>query len=158
MLLTLPCCYDRTTGKETPINMVRYVAAPRFWFAAKIRSVLFQSLVLKNVELKGSTMGSRDEFRKMVQFVNHHQIKPVVSSIFPLDDIVSLDWSCLAPKVGGLTAMALTGRGFPNHGQGRAVWEAVRNYLPRPSASIGNSDVHVILEERPALCLPITCS
>ncbi|KAH6687924.1 oxidoreductase [Plectosphaerella plurivora] len=35
--------------------------------------------VLKNVELRGSTMGSRVEFRDMVRFVGEHKIRPVVS-------------------------------------------------------------------------------
>lgn len=37
--------------------------------------------VLKNLELKGSTMGSRQEFRDMIAFVNEKKIKPVVSRI-----------------------------------------------------------------------------
>lgn len=37
--------------------------------------------VLKNIELKGSTMGSRDEFREMVKFVRGKQIRPVVSRV-----------------------------------------------------------------------------
>jgi NADPH:quinone reductase-like Zn-dependent oxidoreductase len=35
--------------------------------------------VLKNVELKGSTMGSRVEFKEMVDFVREKKIKPIVS-------------------------------------------------------------------------------
>ncbi|KAM0325524.1 hypothetical protein ACHAQA_007511 [Verticillium albo-atrum] len=35
--------------------------------------------VLKNIDLKGSTMGSREEFRDMVAFVKEKKIKPVVS-------------------------------------------------------------------------------
>ncbi|KAM3503009.1 hypothetical protein MY11210_008875 [Beauveria gryllotalpidicola] len=35
--------------------------------------------VLANLELKGSTMGSKREFRDMVAFVDTHKIKPVVS-------------------------------------------------------------------------------
>ncbi|CAK7198705.1 hypothetical protein SEUCBS139899_001369 [Sporothrix eucalyptigena] len=39
------------------------------------------SAVLRNIELKGSTMGSRAEFRAMVAFVREHKIKPVVSRV-----------------------------------------------------------------------------
>lgn len=50
--------------------------------------------VLKNVELKGSTMGSREEFRDMVDFVREKQIRPVVSRVVKglnnLEDIDSL--------------------------------------------------------------------
>jgi D-arabinose 1-dehydrogenase-like Zn-dependent alcohol dehydrogenase len=34
--------------------------------------------VLKNLELRGCTMGSLKEFKQMVQFVDKHQIQPVV--------------------------------------------------------------------------------
>ncbi|KAI1150216.1 NAD(P)-binding protein [Nemania diffusa] len=37
--------------------------------------------VLKNIELRGSTMGSRAEFRDMVAFVREHEIRPVVSRV-----------------------------------------------------------------------------
>lgn len=35
--------------------------------------------VLKNVELRGTTMGSREEFRDMVAFVREKKIRPIVS-------------------------------------------------------------------------------
>jgi D-arabinose 1-dehydrogenase-like Zn-dependent alcohol dehydrogenase len=37
--------------------------------------------VLKNIELKGSTMGSRKEFADMMEFVRNKQLKPVVSRV-----------------------------------------------------------------------------
>ncbi|KAI1322254.1 hypothetical protein F5Y16DRAFT_49417 [Xylariaceae sp. FL0255] len=37
--------------------------------------------VLKNVELRGSTMGSREEFREMVKFVGEKKVRPVVSRV-----------------------------------------------------------------------------
>jgi D-arabinose 1-dehydrogenase-like Zn-dependent alcohol dehydrogenase len=37
--------------------------------------------VLKNIELRGSTMGSRKEFAEMVQFVDQKGIKPVISRV-----------------------------------------------------------------------------
>ncbi|OAQ99350.1 hypothetical protein LLEC1_01068 [Akanthomyces lecanii] len=37
--------------------------------------------VLANLELKGTTMGSRKEFRDMVAFLDKHKIKPIVSRI-----------------------------------------------------------------------------
>ena len=39
----------------------------------------------KQLDILGSTMGNDDEFAEMVQFVNHHQIVPVVDSVFPLE-------------------------------------------------------------------------
>ncbi|CEG78072.1 hypothetical protein RMATCC62417_12730 [Rhizopus microsporus] len=37
---------------------------------------------IQNVEIRGSTMGSRAEFKEMVQFVDKHKIKPVVSHVW----------------------------------------------------------------------------
>ena len=38
----------------------------------------------KQLDILGSTMGNDDEFTEMMQFVNHHQIVPIVDSIFPM--------------------------------------------------------------------------
>ncbi|KLO94465.1 alcohol dehydrogenase [Fusarium fujikuroi] len=48
--------------------------------------------VMKNIELHGSTMGSRQEFREMVEFVRQHRIKPVVSrTVKGLDNLDAID-------------------------------------------------------------------
>jgi D-arabinose 1-dehydrogenase-like Zn-dependent alcohol dehydrogenase len=48
--------------------------------------------VLKNIELRGSTMGSKAEFKEMVQFVNDKKVKPVVSKVVRgLDNIKEID-------------------------------------------------------------------
>lgn len=49
--------------------------------------------VLKNIDVRGSTMGSRKEFKEVVDYVNAHKIHPVVSRVIhcPLDDIASLN-------------------------------------------------------------------
>jgi NADPH:quinone reductase-like Zn-dependent oxidoreductase len=48
--------------------------------------------VLKNIELRGTTMGSRDEFRQMVAFAAEHAITPVVSrAVCGLDDVAAID-------------------------------------------------------------------
>lgn len=50
------------------------------------------SAVLKNVELKGTTMGSKKEFGEMVEFVSRHKIKPVVSRVVRgLDNLEGID-------------------------------------------------------------------
>ncbi|ENH69118.1 hypothetical protein HZS61_012904 [Fusarium oxysporum f. sp. conglutinans] len=47
---------------------------------------------LQNIELKGSTMGSRKEFRDMVTFVNEKKIRPVISrTIKGLDNLQGID-------------------------------------------------------------------
>lgn len=48
--------------------------------------------VLRNIELRGSTMGSRKEFRDMVAFVNEKKIKPVVSRVVKgIDNLKEID-------------------------------------------------------------------
>jgi D-arabinose 1-dehydrogenase-like Zn-dependent alcohol dehydrogenase len=48
--------------------------------------------VLSNLELKGSTMGSRKEFKDMVAFVNEKKIKPVVSRVVKgIDNLKEID-------------------------------------------------------------------
>ena len=48
--------------------------------------------VLNNIELKGSTMGSRKEFKDMIAFVNENKIKPVVSRVVKgLENIGDID-------------------------------------------------------------------
>ncbi|KAG9244060.1 zinc-binding dehydrogenase [Calycina marina] len=48
--------------------------------------------VLSNIELKGSTMGSRQEFSEMIAFVNEHKIKPIVSRVVKgIDNIKDID-------------------------------------------------------------------
>ncbi|KAI1468811.1 NAD(P)-binding protein [Daldinia caldariorum] len=48
--------------------------------------------VMKNIELRGTTMGSRAEFRDMVEFVRKHQIRPVVSRVVKgLDNLQAVD-------------------------------------------------------------------
>ncbi|EEH36306.2 oxidoreductase [Paracoccidioides lutzii Pb01] len=47
---------------------------------------------LKNIEVKGSTMGSRKEFRQMIAFVNEHKIKPIISRVVQgIDNIKAID-------------------------------------------------------------------
>ncbi|CAJ2501519.1 Uu.00g043720.m01.CDS01 [Anthostomella pinea] len=48
--------------------------------------------VMKNVDLRGCTMGSRDEFRDMVAFVREHGVRPVVSRVVRgLDNLDGID-------------------------------------------------------------------
>lgn len=48
--------------------------------------------VLKNVEVRGSTMGSRKEFNDMVDFVNAQKIRPVVSRVVHgIDNLKDID-------------------------------------------------------------------
>ncbi|KAJ8604869.1 hypothetical protein MRB53_041645 [Persea americana] len=63
--------YGMTTGPRMPFQM---------------------SAVLKNVEVKGSTMGSRREFREMVAFVKDKKLKPIISrSVKGLSNLAAVD-------------------------------------------------------------------
>jgi len=43
---------------------------------------LDKAFFLRNIDIRGSTMGSRVEFEKMLKFVEEHQIKPIVSDVW----------------------------------------------------------------------------
>jgi len=48
--------------------------------------------VLKNLELRGSTMGSRKEFADMVKFVDNKKLRPVISrTVTGLDNLDGID-------------------------------------------------------------------
>ncbi|KAB8264505.1 hypothetical protein BDV32DRAFT_117910 [Aspergillus pseudonomiae] len=49
--------------------------------------------ILKNIDVRGSTMGSRKEFEEMVEFVRANKIHPVISRVLQteLGDIAGLD-------------------------------------------------------------------
>ena len=44
-------------------------------------------LFWKQLQLIGSTMGSQEDFREMLNFVCQHQITPVVDSVHALEDV-----------------------------------------------------------------------
>ena len=50
------------------------------------------SAVMKNIELKGSTMGSRKEFADMIKFVAQNKVQPAVSrSVSGIDNLEGID-------------------------------------------------------------------
>ena len=49
------------------------------------------SAVMRNIEVRGSTMGSRKEFADMVSFVREHKIRPVVSRCVTGLDVAKVD-------------------------------------------------------------------
>lgn len=57
--------------------------------------------VLKNVELRGTTMGSKKEFTEMVEFVREKKIRPVVSRVVKgIDNLDGIDGLFEDMKVG----------------------------------------------------------
>ena len=71
--------------------------------------------VLKNIEVKGSTMGSRKEFTDMIAFIRKHNAKPVVSRVVKgidnLDGINGLFEDMKAGKQFGKLVIDLGGEG-----------------------------------------------
>lgn len=47
--------------------------------------------VLKNIDIRGSTMGSRKEFADMMAFVKTKQLKPVISRVVEGMDIEAIN-------------------------------------------------------------------
>lgn len=44
------------------------------------------SLFYKQISLLGTTMGSNEEFRNMIRFMEQHQLHPVVDKVYPLSE------------------------------------------------------------------------
>ncbi len=61
--------YGTTAGTPSPINI------PRLFFS--------------QASIKGTTMGNDQEFGEMIEFVNHHKIEPIISSIRPIEEAIS---------------------------------------------------------------------
>ncbi|KAI9740515.1 MAG: hypothetical protein M1834_005095 [Cirrosporium novae-zelandiae] len=48
--------------------------------------------VMKNIDIRGSTMGSREEFREMVEYVRQKKIKPIVDRVVVgIDNVKEID-------------------------------------------------------------------
>lgn len=52
-----------------------------YGMTSMVQPTLPMQAVMKNIELKGSTMGSRREFREMVRFVSEKKIRPVIARV-----------------------------------------------------------------------------
>lgn len=74
--------------------------------------------VLKNIELRGSTMGSRKEFKEMVEFVREKKIGPVISRVVQgLDNLEGIDGLFEDMKNGsqfGKLVIEVVGKGAPS--------------------------------------------
>jgi zinc-binding alcohol dehydrogenase/oxidoreductase len=72
--------------------VVRAVAAPGgrisiYGGTAGAINNLHPALVFwKQLTINGSTMGTQEDFKKMVDFVNEHKVHPHIDKIFPLKD------------------------------------------------------------------------
>lgn len=55
--------------------------------AGNITDINTRLLYWKQLSVLGSTMGTRDEFLSMLEFVEGHKLTPVIDKVFPLEDI-----------------------------------------------------------------------
>jgi len=55
--------------------------------AGNISEIATRTLYWKQLSILGTTMGTRDEFLSMLDFVESRRMKPVIDKIFPLDNI-----------------------------------------------------------------------
>lgn len=56
--------------------------------------------ILRLEQFKGSMMGSRKEFKEVIQFIGKHQIRPIVDSVYSIDDVDSVDDAFEVMKAG----------------------------------------------------------
>lgn len=55
--------------------------------AGTITNIATRLLYWKQLSILGTTMGTRDEFLSMIDFVESRKLKPVIDSVFPLDQV-----------------------------------------------------------------------
>jgi zinc-binding alcohol dehydrogenase/oxidoreductase len=54
--------------------------------SGKLVEINLQDFYFGQYNILGTTMGSREEFTEMIQFIEKHKIKPVIDRVFPLDE------------------------------------------------------------------------
>ena len=54
--------------------------------SGNINQLIPAKVFWKQISIIGSTMGSDHDFKKMLEFVNLHKIKPIITNIFDLCD------------------------------------------------------------------------
>jgi zinc-binding alcohol dehydrogenase/oxidoreductase len=52
----------------------------------KINNLAAQNIFWKQISIHGSTMGNHQEFLQLVEFINRHQLVPIVDQVFPLSE------------------------------------------------------------------------
>lgn len=57
--------------------------------AGTISDLSPRNLFWKQLSIFGSTMGTEDEFLSMLDYVHKHQLRPIIDSTYPLEDIAS---------------------------------------------------------------------
>lgn len=53
-----------------------------------VKEVVLPRIFFKHLDIKGSTMGSPEDFEEMVQFFTDHEIIPYIDKCYPLENII----------------------------------------------------------------------
>jgi len=52
-----------------------------------VDNVVMPLIFFKQMEIHGTTMGNPDEFKRMLAFYGEHKLKPVIDSVYPLEEL-----------------------------------------------------------------------
>jgi NADPH:quinone reductase-like Zn-dependent oxidoreductase len=73
---------DELLNLATPGGRLTFYGATR----GNPSSLVARRIFWKQLTILGSTMGSPEDFRSMIQFINQHTLRPVLDKIFPFAD------------------------------------------------------------------------
>jgi NADPH:quinone reductase-like Zn-dependent oxidoreductase len=52
-----------------------------------VKNVVMPRIFFKQMEIHGTTMGNPDEFKQMLGLYEEHKLKPLIDSVYPLEDL-----------------------------------------------------------------------
>jgi NADPH:quinone reductase-like Zn-dependent oxidoreductase len=55
--------------------------------AGNITNIATRLLYWKQISIHGTTMGTRDEFLSMIDFIESRKLRPVIDKVYPLEEI-----------------------------------------------------------------------
>ena len=73
--------FAKLTDIVNPAGRIAFYGATLGAFNSGVPAKIFW----KQLDILGSTMGNDEDFANMVQFVRDHKIKPVIDSVYPLE-------------------------------------------------------------------------
>ena len=48
-----------------------------------------RALFYNQIDIMGTSMGSREEFNEMIKFIEKYQIKPIIDKVYSLEEAIS---------------------------------------------------------------------
>ncbi|GAB3806843.1 zinc-binding dehydrogenase [Virgibacillus kimchii] len=52
-----------------------------------VNNVVMPKIFFKQMEIHGTTMGNPDEFKRMLDFYGEHELRPLIDSVYPLEEV-----------------------------------------------------------------------